>query len=111
MGLTHMKYAIIQIGGKQYIVKEGDTVSVSKLKANDGEEFEIKEVLALFDDTGENAKIGAPFAPNASVKAKALESGKGKKMTVIKFKPKVRYKRKKGHRQEYTKILINKIMA
>lgn len=101
-----MQYAIIQIGGKQYIIKQGDVISVEKLGANDGEEFEIKEVLAIFEEKGENAQIGAPFVSGGSVKAKVIASGKGKKVTVVKFKPKVRYKRKRGHRQPFTKIQV-----
>lgn len=105
-----MKHAIVEIGGKQYIVKEGDVVSVEKLDMSDGQEFDIKEVLAVFEEKGENAKIGAPFVQNEAVKAKVLKSGKGKKVTVVKFKSKVRYKRKIGHRQEYTKVQILEII-
>ena len=104
-----MTYAIIQLSGKQYLIKQGDTLQVEKLAVNENKEIEINEVLLTFEDKGEKIVIGAPFIEKAIVTAKILEHGKRKKVTVVKFKPKIRYKKTRGHRQEYTKVEIVKI--
>ncbi len=101
-------FAVIQTGGKQYLVKEGQELKVEKLENNDGDVIEL-EALLVSDDEAVDMKIGAPTVKGAKVSAKVIETAKGKKIDIIKYKPKSRYRRKNGHRQMYTKILIEKI--
>ncbi len=102
-------YAIIETGGKQYKVHEGDVIFVEKLAVEEGANYTFDKVLAVSKE-GE-VVFGRPFVDNASVEAKVLEQGKGKKIIVYKYKPKKNYRRKKGHRQLYTKLQIEKINA
>jgi len=99
--------AIIVTGGKQYTVAEGDVIFVEKLGAQAEETVKFEQVLAILD--GENTKIGAPVVEGAAVEAKVVKNGKGKKITVFKYKPKKNEKKKIGHRQPYTKVEITKI--
>ena len=99
--------AIIVTGGKQYTVSEGDVIFVEKLNAEAESTVKFEEVLAVLD--GENSKIGAPVVEGAAVEAKVVKNGKGKKITVFKYKPKKNEKKKIGHRQPYTKVEITKI--
>lgn len=102
-----MKYAVIQTGGKQYKVKKGDIIKIEKIEANENQEIEFNNVLLLFNDEDEKeVKIGTPLVKDAVVKAKVLEHGRDKKISIIKYKPKVRYRKKLGHRQPYTKVKI-----
>ncbi|MBE6827305.1 MAG: 50S ribosomal protein L21 [Ruminococcaceae bacterium] len=102
-------YAIIVTGGKQYKVQNGDTVYVEKLDAEDNSEVTFDKVLAVGTDDG--IKVGSPYVKGASVTAKVLKTGKGKKITVFTYKPKKNEKRKMGHRQPYTKVEISAINA
>jgi len=102
-------YAIIETGGKQYKVQEGDVIVVEKLDAAEGEQLSFDEVLALYKEDGLVA--GTPFVAGASVFAKVKEQGKGRKLIVFKYKPKKNYRRKQGHRQPFTKVVIEKIQA
>jgi len=102
-------YAIIETGGKQYRVQEGDTLFVEKLEANQGDVVTIDSVLAVSKDG--KLTVGAPVVDGAKVEAKVVEHGKGKKIIVFKYKPKKDYRRKQGHRQPYTKLVIEKINA
>ena len=99
--------AVIVTGGKQYTVSEGDVVYVEKLGVEAEEVVKFDQVLAVLD--GENSKIGAPFVEGAAVEGKVLKNGKGKKITVFKYKAKKNEKKKIGHRQPYTKVEITKI--
>lgn len=99
--------AVIVTGGKQYTVSEGDVVYVEKLGAEAEEVVKFDQVLAVLD--GENSKIGAPVVEGAAVEGKVLKNGKGKKITVFKYKAKKNEKKKIGHRQPYTKVEITKI--
>ena len=99
--------AIIVTGGKQYTVAEGDVLFVEKLGVEAEETVKFEQVLAILD--GENTKIGAPVVEGAAVEAKVVKNGKGKKVTVFKYKPKKNEKKKIGHRQPYTKVEITKI--
>jgi large subunit ribosomal protein L21 len=101
-------FAIIVTGGKQYKVEEGDVVFVEKLEANEGEEVTFDTVLAV---SGETFVAGAPTVEGASVTAKVLKNGKGKKIHVLKYKSKKNEKKKIGHRQPYTKVQIEKIVG
>ena len=99
--------AVIVTGGKQYTVAEGDVLYIEKLNAEAEATVKFDQVLAVLD--GENSKIGAPVVEGASVEAKVVKNGKGKKITVLTYKPKKGEKRKIGHRQPYTKVEITKI--
>ena len=102
-------YAVLTTGRKQYRVQEGDVLFVEKLNAEVDSTVELTEVLAVAKD-GE-IKVGAPVVEGAKVVAKVLAQGKAKKVVVFKYKRKKDYRRKNGHRQPYTKIVIEKIEA
>ena len=99
--------AVIVTGGKQYTVSEGDVLYVEKLGAEVDATVKFDQVLAVLD--GENSKIGTPVVEGAAVEAKVVKNGKGKKITVLKYKAKKNEKKKIGHRQPYTKVEITKI--
>ena len=101
-------YAVIATGGKQYKVSEGDILRVEKLGVEAGETVTFDRVLAVRDDAA--LKVGADAA-GATVTASVLENGKGKKVIVSKYKRKTGYHKKNGHRQQYTKVKIEKINA
>lgn len=100
-------YAIIETGGKQYRVQEGDMLNVEKLPAENGESVEIDKVLAVVD--GEEIKIGTPLVQGAKVVLKVLRNGRDKKIIVFKYKAKKNYRRKQGHRQPFSRVLVEKI--
>ncbi len=100
-------YAIIETGGKQYKVSEGDVITVEKLGAEAGSEFVFDKVLALSNDNG--LSVGAPYVENAKVSASVIGNGKAKKVIVYKYKPKKGFHKKKGHRQPFTQLKINTI--
>ena len=102
-------HAIIETGGKQYKVAEGDVLYIEKLNAEAGESVTFDKVLAVLN--GDSATIGAPVVEGASVTANVVKNGKGKKVLVFKYKPKKNYRRRQGHRQPYTKVEITKINA
>ena len=103
-----MDFAVIKTGGKQYIVKEGDELTVEKL-VHDGDTVTFSEVLLVSD--GKTTSVGQPLVKGASVAATVVGEGKGEKKLVFRYKSKTRYKKKKGHRQLYTKVKITKISA
>lgn len=109
LGRCKRMYAILETGGKQYRVAEGDTLFVEKLEATAGETIEFNTVMAVSKD-GKLA-VGAPYVAGATVKASVVEQGKAKKVIVFKYKAKKDYRRKQGHRQPFTKIKIEKIEA
>ena len=100
-------YAIIETGGKQYRVQEGDVITVEKLDVNAGDKVELDKVLVLSDDNG--LKVGTPYVEGAKVIAEAVENGKGKKVIIFKYKAKKDYRKKQGHRQPYTMIEIESL--
>ena len=100
-------YAIIETGGKQYKVSEGDIIFIEKLEVAEEDVITIDKVVAVCGENGIN--VGAPYVNGASVSAKVLKQGKDKKIVVFKMKPKKGYRKKQGHRQPYTKIQIEKI--
>lgn len=101
-------YAIIETNGKQYKVTEGQTIEVDRMAAGEGGSVKLDKVLLLAD--GENVTVGKPYVDGARVMATVKNNGKGDKIIVFKYKPKVRYRRKKGHRQLYTSLVIDKIL-
>jgi large subunit ribosomal protein L21 len=102
-------YAIIETGGKQYKVQEGDVIFIEKLDAQEGETVTFDQVLAV--GSGEGLKTGDPLVSGATVTGKVEKNGRGRKIVVFKYKPKKNYHRKQGHRQPYTKVVIEKIQA
>ena len=102
-------FAIIETGGKQYKVTEGDVIRVELLKAEPQSTLEIDKVVALHDGTSLTA--GTPYVENAKVSCTVLEHGKAKKVIVFKYKPKKNIRVKNGHRQPFTKLQVEKIMA
>ena len=99
--------AVIVTGGKQYTVSEGDVLFVEKLNAEAESTVKFDQVLAVLD--GENSKVGTPVVEGASVEAKVVKNGKGKKITILRYKAKKNEKTHIGHRQPYTKVEITKI--
>ncbi len=101
-------FAVIKTGGKQYQVEEGEVLTIEKLAQKAGDKIVFDKVLLIGD---EEVKIGQPLVSGAKVEAEILEQKRGPKIKVIKYKPKVRYHRKKGHRQSLTKVKILKIFG
>ena len=99
--------AIIEACGKQYKVAEGDVIFMEKLGAEAEETVTFDKVLAILD--GEKATFGTPVVEGASVEAKIVKNGKGKKVRIFKYNPKKGYRKRQGHRQPYTKVEIGKI--
>jgi large subunit ribosomal protein L21 len=109
MGGVEIMYAIIETGGKQYRVQEGDAINVEKIAAAEGETLEIAKVLLVEKDG--NVTVGTPYVAGASVAAKVVEHGKADKVIAFRYKPKKHVRVKKGHRQPYTKLVIETIKA
>lgn len=103
-------FAVIQTGGKQYLVREGEALKVEKLELEVGAKFDL-DVLMVAEEDGSKVQVGTPTVKGAKVSVSVLEQGRAKKVSVIKYKPKVRYRRNVGHRQPFTKIQIEKISA
>lgn len=101
-------YAIIETGGKQVKVEEGQAIYVEKLDAQEGDTVTFDKVLFI---GGNDAKVGNPTVEGATVTAKVEKHGRAKKITVFKYKPKKNQRKKQGHRQPYTKVVIEKINA
>lgn len=102
-------YALIETGGKQYRVEKDGVLFIEKLEAAEGEVVTFDKVL-LVNKNGETV-VGAPLVANAKVTGKVVKHGRGKKITVFKYKPKKNYKKKQGHRQPFTKVVIESIEA
>lgn len=100
-------YAIIETGGKQYRVQEGDSLFIEKLDVNAGDSVEFNKVLAVSKDG--SLSFGSPVVEGATVKATVVENGKGPKVVIFKYKRKKDYRKKQGHRQPYTKVKIESI--
>jgi len=103
-------FAVIATGGKQYIAKEGETLKIEKLAGEKGDAVNFDKVFLIAEDDGSKVEVGTPNL-NSKVSAEILEQGKGKKVTTVKYKNKVRYKKRIGHRQAFTKVKITKIGA
>ncbi len=103
-----MKRAVIQIGGTQHLVAEGDKIFVNRISVKEGDSFDIEDILSIVEDS--KTKVGNPTVLGAKVKAKVIKHSKSKKITAAKFKPKKRYYRKLGHRQDITELEIQNIV-
>ena len=102
-------YAVIKTGGKQYRVSEGETLKVEKLEVDPGKKVTFDEVLMIAD--GDKVQVGSPHVTKASVDAKVISQGKGKKVHILKFRRRKHSMKQQGHRQLYTEIQIDKIKA
>ncbi len=102
-------YAIIETGGKQYRAEEGKVIRVEKLPAEKGETVKFDKVLMF--NNGDEMQVGNPYLDNCSVEGKVVAVGRGKKITVFKFKRKKNYRRKQGHRQPYSEVMISLISS
>jgi large subunit ribosomal protein L21 len=101
-------YAIVRIGGRQYHAEVGQTIVTEKLPYEVGEALDFDDVLLVKEENG--IQVGQPTVSGAVVKAKVVEQFKGKKIIVFKYKSKNRYRRKQGHRQRYTRLMVNEII-
>lgn len=102
-------YAVIETGGKQYKVQEGDIISVEKIESKEGDKIDFSKVLLVSKEDG--LVVGKPYVEGAKVEGTILGQGKGKKIVVFKYKAKKNYKKKQGHRQPFTKVKIEKIVG
>ncbi len=102
-----MKYAIVEDGGKQYKAVEGSVIDVDHFESEPGEQIDLARVLLIAD--GEQFTIGTPLIEGAKVQATVVDQVKGPKIVVFKYKPKKRYRVKTGHRQKYTRLMIDSI--
>jgi large subunit ribosomal protein L21 len=102
-------YAVIETGGKQYRVQEGDVLFVEKIDAEEGQVIDFDKVLVLSKEG--DLTVGKPFIEGAKVEGSVLEQGKSKKIVVFKYKAKKNYRKKQGHRQPFTKVKIEKIVG
>ena len=102
-------YAIVETGGKQYRVAPGQSIDVERLGVAEGETVKLDRVLLIAD--GDKVTVGTPTIDGAEVIATSQREGKGQKIIVFKYKPKVRYRKKTGHRQFYTRLTIDKIVG
>ena len=102
-------YAVIRTGGKQYTVRLGEKLNVEKLDGEVGSNIELTDVLMVAD--GDTVTLGSPSVSGAKVVAEVVEHGKGKKVVVFKYKPKIRYRKRTGHRQQFTRISVKDIVT
>jgi|RhiMetdeSRZDD1v2_1073273.scaffolds.fasta_scaffold158557_2 large subunit ribosomal protein L21 len=102
-------YAIVRIAGKQYVAEPGKALVTERLSNKVGDKIEIGDVLLIGD--GDNTMIGQPFVDGGLVRAEVVEQFKAKKVVVFKYKRKERYRRKSGHRHQYTRLMINSIVS
>ena len=102
-----MAFAVIKTGGKQYLVEKGTVITIEKLK--NVKEGETADFEVLLTDDGKKTEVGAPTVSGAKASGKVLAEGKGKKVTVVRYKQKSRYHKKKGHRQPFSKVQIESI--
>lgn len=100
-------YAVIESGGKQYRVSEGSICNLEKIDTEEGSTVIFDKVLTASD--GENVKVGAPYLTGVKIRGKVLSHGKGDKITIFKYRRKKNYRKKKGHRQPYTRVIIEDI--
>ncbi len=102
-------FAVIETGGKQYLIETGREMKIEKLDVEVGAEVVFDKVLLLANEDGTNVKIGTPYLEGASIGASVEEQGRSKKIRIVKFKNKVRYQRAAGHRQSFTKVKVKEV--
>ena len=99
--------AIVETGGKQYKVEEGKYVDIELLDAKEGDSVNLDKIVMIVD--GQNSKIGQPYVSDATIKGKILKNGKDKKVVVYKMHRKKGYRRKQGHRQQFSRLMVESI--
>lgn len=99
-------YAVIETGGKQYLVKNNESIKIEKLTSDEGEKVIFDKVLLTANEDGSNVKIGTPYLDGVTIEASVIKQGRSKKIMVEKFKRKIRYHKVHGHRQKFTKVKI-----
>jgi large subunit ribosomal protein L21 len=104
-----MKYAIVEAGGKQYRAEEGRALSVDLMQVNSGDEVILDKVLLLVD--GDDVIVGSPYIKGLSLATSVMRNVKGEKIFIFKYKPKINYRRRAGHRQQYTLLMVNSIKS
>ncbi|NQT49177.1 50S ribosomal protein L21 [Candidatus Kuenenbacteria bacterium] len=104
-----MSLAVIKTGGKQYKVSKDLLLKVEKLPGNVGDKIEFDQVLLVSDDKGAKLELGQPFLKDKKIEAEIIEQGRAKKINVVKYKRKTRYRRKFGHRQAFTQVKFAKV--
>ena len=102
-----MSFAVIKSGGKQYLVTDGQALTLEKLPKPENGKIIFNEVLLI--DDGKKTTIGTPFIEGASIEADFVEEGRGKKIIIVKYKNKTRYRKRIGHRQPFTKVAVTKV--
>ena len=102
-------FAVIETGGKQYLVKSGEAIKIEKLPTEVGGTVTFDKVLLLADDDGLNVEIGKPYLEGVVISGEVAQQGRSKKILVVKYKRKVRYTRTRGHRQHFTKVKVVKV--
>ncbi len=102
-------YAVFQISGFQYSAKEGDVLQIPLQDVNEGDKIDISEVLLVKGN--DDAVVGTPFVENAKIEAEVVSHGKQDKVLIYKYKRRTKYRRRQGHRQDYSEIKINKIVT
>lgn len=103
-----MKLAVVETGGKQFVAREGQSLEVDRMAAEVGQTLDLPEVLLVVD--GQQIQIGTPVVEGARVQARVVEHVKGPKIRVFKYIPKERYRRRQGHRQQYTRLAVERIV-
>jgi large subunit ribosomal protein L21 len=101
-------YAVLETGGVQFSVKEGDKIKAPKLEVQPADKIVLEKVLFI---GGEEQSVGSPYIPGAKIEAEVIGSGKGEKVVVFKKKKRVKYRRTTGHRKHYTELKIGKIIV
>jgi len=101
-------FAVVKTGGKQYVVQKGAVFNIEKIEGQEGDKIRFDKILLIADDKGE-VEIGTPYIKGAEVEGEIKKQFKGKKIEIIKFKRKTGYRKKRGHRQNYTKVEIKTI--
>lgn len=102
-----MSFAVIKTGGKQYMVTDGQALTIEKLPKPENGKIIFNEVLLI--DDGKTTTLGTPFIEGASIEADFVEEGRGKKIVIVKYKNKTRYRKRIGHRQPFTKVAVKKV--
>ncbi len=102
-------FAVIETGGKQYLIETGSIMKIEKLDADQGKDVVFDKVLLIANDDGSSVKMGVPYIEGASISATVQEQGRSKKIRIVKFKNKIRYTRSRGHRQSFTKIKVKEV--
>ncbi|MFZ2190259.1 MAG: 50S ribosomal protein L21 [Candidatus Magasanikiibacteriota bacterium] len=102
-------FAVIETGGKQYLIKTGDTLKIEKLAVEEGKDMVFDKILLLASEDGKDVKIGTPYLAGVEIAATVEEQGRNKKVRVVKFKNKIRYKKVYGHKQHFTKVKVKEV--